>query len=359
MGGKVRLAILGGGNILGAHAPGYIAHADLCEVVAVAEANPAAHARVRELLKKDVPIYGDYREVLDLPGLDAVDILLPHSMHMEAAVAAAGKGLHVLCEKVMARNAHECAAMVGACERAGVILMVAHDRRYNAEWASLKEAVESGGIGEAVFARLEHNQDVRIPKGSWIWSRDGIGGGAVMSCLTHQIDALRWYLGEVASVTCMTKSLDTHMEGECIGAVTARMRGGALAMLSINWHTKSASWRAGEENNLWYEYSHIYGTRGEAYYMSGKGAFMKSYESPDGEGGFVRLEPKWRLSGHQRCIGEFLKAVAGQPAEVLTPGSDSMKTVEVAEAAYLSEALGRVVELPIRHVPWDEREYQR
>ena len=353
---KARVAILGGGGILGAHAPGYVRLADRCEIAAVAEKNGAQHERIRKLLQRDdVPIYTDYKDVLELPGLDAVDILLPHSMHMEAAVRAAEKGLHVLCEKVMARNTHECQAMVDACARAGVELVIMHDRRYHADWALLKGVIDSGEIGEVLFMKMEHNQNVAMGLDSWFYKKDGLGGGAIMSCLTHQIDALRWYLGEVESVQCMGKIVPSRMEGECIGVVTARMKSGALASLNINWHTRSCEWTGTwDPNSLWYEFNHVTGTKGEAYCMSGKGTFVKR----DGETAFTKLEPPpGVVSGHSKCVEEFVNKVSGLPAEILTPGFDSLKTVEVAEAAYLAEAQERVVKLPIVPVPWEERGY--
>ena len=104
---------------------------------------------------------------------------------------------------------------------------------------ALKEIVDSGVLGEIFFWKLDHNQDVIFPEGSWVRTKDGIGGGAIMSCLTHQIDALRWYGGEVESVTCMTKVLPQRMEGELLGVMAAKMASGALAELSINWWTRS------------------------------------------------------------------------------------------------------------------------
>jgi len=349
----VKIAILGGGGILAAHAPGFIRLPNKCEVVAVAEPNVAYHDRIREWLQKDVPIYGDYREALAIPGLDAVDIILPHSLHKEATVLAAEKGLHVLCEKVMARNTYECQIMVDACRKAGVELVIAHDRRYSDGWAQLKNIIEAGTLGDILFIKMEHNQNVEFSSDSWGRSKDLIGGGAVMSCLTHQIDALRWYLGEVDSVTCMTKTVPSRMEGECIGIVSAKMKSGSLASLAINWYTQSESWQRGS-NLLWYEFNHVCGTLGEAYYMHGKGAFVKMAGD---EKGFTKMESVIDIPGHQRCIEEFVKKICGEPAEILTPGYDSLKTVEVAEAAYLSEATGRTVELPIKPVPWEERKY--
>ena len=140
---KLRVAIMGGGGILHAHAPGFTRLHDICEVVAVAEVNTDKHETIRNLLG-DVPIYGNYNDLYALDDIDAVDILLPHSLHMEAAVGAAQKGWHVLCEKVMARNVYECRQMIDACDKAGVALVISHDRRYAGDWVSLKTIVDSG-----------------------------------------------------------------------------------------------------------------------------------------------------------------------------------------------------------------------
>ena len=372
---KLRIAVLGAGGIFAAHAPGFNRLPDLCEVVAVAEPNAERYGVVRDLLKKDVPFYKDYKDLLALPNLeeivDAVVILTPHDMHMDGAVKAANRGLHVLVEKVMARNVYECQEMINACDKAGVVLAVAHDRRYAGDWVAMKQIIDSGKLGEILFIKMEHNQDVAAPEGSWIRTVDGMGGGAIMSCLCHQIDALRWYFGEVDKISCIHKILPERMEGECFGSINATMKSGALALLNINWYTQCHSWQGPVGDDLWYEFTHVTGTHGEAYTMHKKGTFFKpnSKHAPDeavGEyagkakksAGFVKVEAEQTITGHQKCIEEFVKAALGMPAQVLTLGTDTIKTVEIAEAAYLAEVSNTVVTLPIKQpVPWDQRTY--
>lgn len=375
---KLRVAILGGGGILRAHAPGYLRLADRVEVVCAAEADPSRHAYVRETLKNpNLKIYSDYNEVFERDDIDAVDIILPHFLHMDAAVKASKKGLHVLTEKVMARNTWECQRMIDAAKEAGKVLMVSHDRRYAGDWIALKQIVESGKLGRILFWKLEHNQDVVFPEGSWVRNPDGLGGGAIMSCLTHQIDALRWMGGEVEKVNCMTVVEPSRMLGECTGVITAKMADGALALLSINWYTQSHDWAGKTKNRLWYEFIHVCGTEGEAYYMHGKGTFMKlnshtanTNEYAIGDSGaaaddndmvrnFVKVEAPCELTGHQKCIEEFVKACLGEPAEILTDGTDTIKTVEVAEAAYIAMAEDTTVRLPVPQVPWEDRVYYK
>ncbi len=352
---KLKIGILGGGGILNAHAPGYTRLKDLCEVV-VAETDSSRHDQIRKLLGDDVKIVGDYMELLEDAEVDAVDIILPHHLHATATIAAAKAGKPVLTEKVMARNVYECDQMIAACSEAGVSLTVCNDRRYDKDWQALKNVIDSGELGEILFWKLEHNQNVVFPELSWVRSRDNLGGGAIMSCLTHQIDSLRWYGGEIESVTSMSKVEESRMEGESIGAIIARMQSGALALLSINWYTQSHQ----APNGLWYEFNHVTGTKGEAYFMSGKGTYVKIHDNQSklfeydmkGEGAFVRIESDNRISGHQQCIEEWVKSLRGDQASIVTDGKDSRKTVEVAEAAYRSEATGRVVNLPIQPLPW-------
>lgn len=354
---KVRVGVLGGGGILGAHAPGFNAAKDMATVTMVAEPDASRHERIRELVGKDVEIVPDYKDVLACKDVDAVDIILPHFLHMPATIAAAEAGKHVLVEKVMARNVWECDRMIEACDKAGVLLTIAHDRRYHGEWEAMKEIVDSGHLGEIFFWKLDHNQDVVFPEGTWVRSRDGLGGGCIMSCLTHQIDGLRWYAGEITDVTCMTRVTPDRMEGESLGVILATLKSGALAELSINWRTRSHMGK----NKLWYEMVHACGTEGEAYRMEGHGTFVKLTEraSPEaiakyGEASltdFIKVECA-PTPGHIGCINAWLKSIRGENGDIRTSGKTCRGTVEVAEAAYIAAEERRVVSLPIEPKPW-------
>ena len=347
-----RIGILGGGGILGAHGPAFQQLTDLCSVTVVAEPDASRAEHIRSRLHPGVRIVKDYRDVLAMADVDAVDILLPHDLHLPATLAAAEAGKPVLIEKVMARNVWECDRMIEACERAGASLTICHDRRYDPQWQAIKDVVDSGALGRIFFWRLNHNQDVAVPPTHWIYSRNAIGGGAIMSCLTHQIDAVRYYGGEVDAVTCMTTSDPSRMEGEFAGIVTARMKSGAIAELSINWWTEATR----DTHGLWYEMVHACGTEGEVYFMSGRGTFFKLHGS--GNRGavekFVMIETPTG-SGHYHCIREWVKNLRGEPSSVRTSGRECRGTVEVAEAAYLAEAEGRTVALPVIPKPWGER----
>ena len=361
---KVRIGVIGTGGIFESHSRGFLINNDLVDVVAVSARsyNDESRKRVSRLLEKsenDIQYFTDYNEMLDKAGIDAVDILLPHNLHAPATIASAKKGIHVLVEKPMARNIKECDEMIKACKYAGVTLTICHDRRYNKAWKAIKDILDKGLIGEHLYYRLEHNQNVTLPEGHWIRNKEFLGGGAVMSCLTHQIDALRWYGGEVESVTCMTKTIPSRMEGELIGVIAAKMKSGALAQLSINWHTTSdvsVNVVGICDKAIWFEFIQICGTAGELYYMPNDGVYIKRYKSPDGqyefddEGKVLGFELYYSgkdVFGHNNMITQWVRMLANLDSNILTPGVDSRKTVEVAEAAYKAEREGRVVYLPL------------
>jgi predicted dehydrogenase len=210
---------------------------------------------------------------------------------------------------------------------------------------------------------LEHNQNV-LPSRDLPWAAfwDRLGGGAISSCLIHQIDALRWYGGEADRVTCMTRSVPERMEGETYGVVLAQMKSGALAELSINWATRQA---ANGPNALWYEIVRVTGSDGDAHYISGKGVFINSdaatemskhveLDGDPGSEGYAKIKTSG-IAGHQTMISEWINMLSGRENQVSTTGADVRYTVEISEAAYLAEKEGSTISLPIESVPWGSR----
>ena len=354
---KIKIGVVGAGNIFAPHAEGYKLAADKCEVIAVCRQSAGADskAQVEKVLGREVDLYTDYNEMFSRGDLDAVDIITPHDLHLPVTEAAAKAKLHVLVEKVMARSVAECDKMIEACGKAGVSLHVCHDRRYLGAWAAIKELVDSGALGKIFYLKLDHNQNVGLPAGHWIRSAEALGGGALMSCLTHQIDALRWFGGEAESVACMTKTLPERMEGETAAVMAVAMKSGALANLSINWFTDVNQPGSG----LSCELIHVCGDKGEALNTSNNGTWFKlyndkklddeakySFAAEPGKSGFFKAVPKDQNPGIARCVSSWIDALRGEGV-MLTPGTDSRRTVEVAEAAYKSFETRRFVDLPL------------
>lgn len=366
MSNRLRIGIVGGGNVYEWHVPTLVRLSDKCEIVAAAELSQARHARMREVAQDaDLTIYPDYNEMFDAEKLDVAIILLPHFLHMDATVKAAEHGFHVLTEKVMARNTYECRKMIEACRQHHVILGVAHDRRYSRDWLSMKKLVDDGALGTLRTLKLESLGGIGLytktelgasATENWLGSPDRSGGGAIMASLIHQIDGLRFLGGEMQHLTCDNLIIPEVSRTEQASLVIGRMQSGAVARLSTDWILKGFDWKHTMKNPLWYENIEIGGDGGSAYFMHGKGTFYRAADEID----YRLISNYGDLSGHDGMLEAFLNYVLGEPSDFSSFGTDSIKTVEIAEAAYIADAEKRRVDLPLKEsTPWEERVYLR
>lgn len=97
-------------------------------------------------------------------GLEAVVIATPLVTHAPIAIKCMEAGLHVLCEKLMARDITQCKEMIRAAEKNGVVLSIGHQRHYSMLYAHTREVVESGILGD-----IKHIRALWHRNNSWPW----------------------------------------------------------------------------------------------------------------------------------------------------------------------------------------------
>ena len=169
---KIKIAIIGcGGIATRAHMTAYEQLADRFEVVAACDILPDRVAQFAEKFK--IPAhFTDYRDVLKLEGLQAVDICTPNYLHSIIAVEALDAGLNVLCEKPDAINPAEAIRMNEAAERNNKLLMVIRNNRFLAQSEYLKQYIEAGKLGEIYAARCGWQRRLGIPgRGGWFTTK--------------------------------------------------------------------------------------------------------------------------------------------------------------------------------------------
>jgi predicted dehydrogenase len=155
-------------------------------VVAVADEDPKGRAAAAKRLG-GVREFEDYRTMLDREKPEFV-VIGPRwvDAHKEMILACAERGIHMFCEKPLARDVAECDAIVAACERAHVKLAIAFQTRYGPRYERVKELIGSGAIGEVLEVRGRGKEDRR-------------GGGEDLLVLgPHIMDVIRDLLGEAA-----------------------------------------------------------------------------------------------------------------------------------------------------------------
>ncbi len=140
-------------------------------------------------------------EAVDVP-VDGVVIATPTHLHREHARQAAMRGWHMLIEKPVAETLEEADEIVDIAERGGVKTLVGHHRRHHGLVQKLKSLVEGGAIGRPIGTAMiwAMGKPDNYFKGNW---RDGPHGSPVLINLVHDIDLLRFVLGEISHVTAM------------------------------------------------------------------------------------------------------------------------------------------------------------
>lgn len=200
---KLKVGIIGlGGICRAAHMIGYREMDDV-EIAAVCDINPEKIDTFRrEYNLPQVPAFTDYQELLNVEGLDFVDICTPNYLHSIIAVAALQKGLHVFCEKPDAVSVEEALKMRQAAEASGRHLMVMRNNRYRPSAKFLKRYIADGKMGEIYCGRCGWIRRRGIPgKGGWFTTKAQSGGGPLIDLGVHMIDLAIWLMGNPTPVS--------------------------------------------------------------------------------------------------------------------------------------------------------------
>ncbi len=199
--GKLKIAIVGTGNISQAHLQAYTKRSDV-EVYAMCDIHAGRVAEQGE--KYQVPPerrFTDVKAMLQtLPEIDAVSVCTWNNAHASCTLAALEAGKHVLCEKPMAMNADEALAMQKAAEKAGKLLMIGFVRRHGNDARVVKDYIDSGFFGDIYYAKAAYLRRNGNP-GGWFGDKSRSGGGPLIDLGVHVIDLVRYLLGNPKPVS--------------------------------------------------------------------------------------------------------------------------------------------------------------
>lgn len=350
-------AIVGAGGAAGVHAAA-LERIEGARLVAVAGATPRSRRAAALASAHGVRHVADLDALLADPDVAVVVIATPHPLHATAAIAAADAGRHVVVEKPMALSAADCAAMIDAAERGGVLLSVVSQRRWYAPVRRLKEAIDGGRIGDPALASVEvlgWRGPEYFAMDDWRGTATGEGGGVLVNQAVHLLDLACWYLGPAVEVDGWLANVNhPDLDVEDSAVAIARFASGALATI-----VASNSQRPGLYSRL-----HVHGDNGATVGVeTDRGSsFVAGVSAPS--------EPRndvWTIPGEEdgpdRWAAEDRAALAGvdlgshhhelqlrdvvdairtgrQPA---VTGADGRRTVELMTAiAAASRSGGRV-----------------
>lgn len=338
----VKFGLIGFGAWGSCHAAA-IAQTSGAELAAIAVRSPESQANAREAYPNAVVI-GDYRELLAMSEIEAVDIVLPSFLHHEVALAALAAEKHVLLEKPMTINVPDCQSLIDAASRQSVQLAIGHELRMSSLWARAKQLIDEGLIGDPQYVLVELSRRPYRPGASgWRFDIDRVGNWILEEPI-HFFDLARWYLssaGEPVSLFAKANSRQPeHPELQDNFSALMSFQNGAYAVitqtLSAFEHHQTAK-ITGTKGALWASWSGAMDrTRHPTF-------FLKAFDGED-----VSEIPIDRSAGElfelEDQIAMFVSAIRDQTPLACT-GKDGLWSVAMCVAAQKSVDEKRSVEM--------------
>lgn len=307
------------------------------EVVSITAAKPELAIPLAKSL--NCKVAKDWREVIK-ENLDAVMVLTPPNIHAEISIAAMKRGMHVLCEKPLAKTEQECLEMIKTAKENNVILKCGFNHRHHSAIQQVKKWLDDNEIGKINFIRCRYGIGGRPGiENEWRSDPRVVTGGQMMEQGIHAVDLMRWFVGEPDEVTCFTSTQYWKISPlEDNAFVIFKTKEGQLT----NIHSSLTQWK----NVFSFE---VFGTEGYAIVDGLGGAYdtekailgKKDFYAPFKEtviefrGGDKSWYEEWR---------EFLNAIK-EKREPLGNGHDGYQSIRLVLAAYKSSKEGKSIKI--------------
>ena len=330
------MAGVGAGYFSQFHLAGWRALADEVELVGWCD---------REVAKvKGTPAFADVEELLDRTRPDLVDIVTPPQTHLDLVRSVARRGLPAICQKALAPTYDEAVAVVEAAEKAGTLLVVHENFRWQPWYREARRLIDADTFGKL------HAIAFRLRPG------DGQGPRAyldrqpyfqkmprflIYETAIHWIDTFRYLMGEVRAVYAALRRINPAIAGEDAGYVVFDFQGGATGFFDgnrLNDHVAANARRTMGE--MWLE-----GEKGVLRLDGDARLWWKPHQRAETEHRYER-GPDDAFGGGccialQRHVVDGL--LNGRPLE--NRGRDYLANLRVQEAVYRSSAEGRRIDV--------------
>ena len=351
----LKIGIIGSGGIAqSCHMPGYEAVPDLCEMVAVCDANPDTAKQAAEKFGVG-KVYHDYRELIADPEIDAVSVATPNALHLDPTVMALNAGKHVLCEKPLAMNADEAKQMVRAAHANGKILQVGLQMRFGGPMKFMRDFIANGHMGDIYYARAQALRRRGVPGWGVFIDKEKQGGGPLIDIGVHILDATLHLMGYPKPLCASAMTFDKlgknpdlwngmgdydrskfTVEDFAVGFI--RFDNGASVVLE-------SSFMANLEGDPFQ--TQLFGTKAGAIVKGWGDDAVRIFTEQDKQ--MFEMTPKNLRhvdSSHVEEVKAFVHAIAeGKPSPV--PGEEGLILNAIFDAMYKSAETGREVEIDV------------
>lgn len=323
-----RIAVIGAGLIGQKHIQHVAQGAVLHSVVDPCAAGKALAAKYR------VNWFPDMADMLAADAPDGIIIATPTPCHVEHAMMAVKAAIPVLVEKPIADDIAAAQRLVAAASAQGVAVLVGHHRRYNPIIRKAKELIESGQLGQLVSVNAMcwfYKPDDYF---TTVW-RSRKGAGPVLTNLIHDIDLMRFLIGEIVGVQAMLSARTRGHDVEDSAAIALQFGSGVIGTMTVSDTIVAPwSWELSSGENPAYPHT------GQPCYMIGgtKGALSL----PDLKIWHYQGKPDWHAPLLHRAAGcvtadplaaqllHFCDVIAGRAAPLVS-GAQGLATLRVVD----------------------------
>ncbi len=223
----IAFGVIGAGAIGRLHAQHLASRVPGASLVAIADIDRSAAERFAEQLGSPA-VYTDYHDLLNNPAIEAVVISSPPETHAEIIEEAAALGKQIFCEKPIDCDLGKIDRALAAVARAGVTLQIGFNRRFDANFRSVREAIAAGKIGRPLILHIiSRDPQVDVP------SATPASVGMLLDMTIHDFDMARYLIGsEVTNVyTLAASTFDPAHEQLDTAVITLQFANGAYGTI--------------------------------------------------------------------------------------------------------------------------------
>lgn len=305
---------------------------DQVEVKGVVDQKPSRRESVSD--NYGVTTCETIEELLEEEELDLMDICLPTPMHRKATEVAVESVEGIICEKPIARTLDEALAMKKITRQNDVNLYIGHVVRFFPEYVKMRDRILDGEIGHVGMVRTFRGGAAPFGRAEWYRETDQ-SGGILLDMLIHDLDWLRWSVGEVKSV--FTKGLSRDSENKDLALINTRFKNGVIAHVEGSW--------AHPEGFPFTTKVDAAGSDGLLTFDSNSSVPLEIYRSKS-EGSSGTGAPESPLTTNPWCkqLNHFVNCFSNQSQPRVTV-EDSIKALKISLSAMKSLETGKPVEV--------------
>jgi predicted dehydrogenase len=338
--GKLGIGIIGLGGISFAHEAGYSEIPDQCEIVAMCDINAST---VKDRAQPyGAETYTDFHQLNRNPGVDIVDIILPHHLHTEVALDAFDQGKHVTIEKPITLLPADALCMIAKAKEKNVKFTVAENTRFVTAYREAEKIIQSGELGDIILVKTviagSEVGRILVPD-LWKGKPWGSGGGVIMDCGPHSFYLIKWLFGKVKELQAVQSFITPGCEVEDYANVTGKLANGAVFHTSFSFITQAP----------WTERLEIHGTKKTIIIdqLTNPVAILyNGTEDYDGQKLDVPYEPAgWKYLSIVDEVKDFVRVVQTNGIPAVDP-LDCHYGLTVIETAYESVKTGTRLSVP-------------